>query len=212
MELQQSVFIVDDDPAMRESLEFLIDSVGLKPRTFASGAAFLDRVQPDWAGCAIVDVRMPGVSGLELQERLNERNIKLPIIVVTGHADVPMAVRAMKSGALDFVQKPFNDQVMLDLVNRALEMDYQKRREMAQFEELQIFYDRLTPREREVMEHVVAGYSNKQVAAALGLSEKTIEVHRSRVMAKMECDSVAELVQMAMELRARENGSEGSSS
>ncbi len=195
------VFIVDDDPAMRKSVQYLVESVGLKAQVFESGKEFLDNAEPGWAGCAIFDVRMPGISGLDLQEQMQELGVNVPVIIMSGYADVPMAVRAMKTGAVDFVQKPFNDQTLLDLVQHAMDRDMQQRAHRVWLGQLRERSQRLTPRESEVMGFVVSGLPNKQIAAELGLSEKTIEVHRSRVMDKMEADSIADLVSMVMTLR-----------
>lgn len=192
------VYIVDDDAGMRESLRFLVESVGLTAHAFDSAAAFLDGFKPGSIGCAIFDVRMPGISGLDLQEQLRQRNINLPVIVVTGHADVPMAVRAMKAGAYDFIEKPFNDQVLIERVQKAID-DYGKERSVqAEKEAILAKIKTLTPRETQVMEMVVDGNANKQIAANLGLSEKTIEVHRAHVMTKLSAGNAADLIRMVL--------------
>jgi FixJ family two-component response regulator len=192
------VYVVDDDAAMRESLRFLVESVGLVARTFESANAFLDGFEPGMVGCAIFDVRMPGISGLDLQEQLRARKINLPVIVVTGHADVPMAVRAMKAGAFDFIEKPFNDQVLIERVQRAID-EYGKERSIeAEKEAILAKIKTLTPRETQVMEMVVDGNANKQIAANLGLSEKTIEVHRAHVMSKLGAGNAADLIRMVL--------------
>lgn len=191
-----TVFVVDDDPAMRESLRWLIESVGLQVKTFPTAQEFLTKYESDKPGCLVLDVRMPGLSGLDLQQELSKRAISLPIIMITGYAEVPMAVRALKAGAIDFIEKPFSDQVLLDRIQQAIESDREARRERAGRTEFSMLLSRLTPREREVMELVVAGKPNKVIAAELGLSPKTVEVHRARVMEKMQVDSLAELVRL----------------
>jgi RNA polymerase sigma factor (sigma-70 family) len=198
MAAQQTVYVVDDDAAMRKSLRWLVESVGLKVETYSSAGEFLDAVDHRMIGCVVLDVRMPGMSGLDLQEQLKERHISLPVIIITGHADVPMAVRALKAGAYDFIEKPFNDQVLLERVQRALEDGEEERMVEERRKQIDAKIDTLTPRERQVMEMVVNGMANKQVAAELGLSEKTIEVHRKHVMDKMQAGNVADLIRMAM--------------
>jgi len=198
-----TVFVVDDDPAMRESLKFLMDSVGIGVETFESAQDFLDRYQPERPGCLVLDVRMPGMSGLDLQEVLAHRGILVPVIIITGYGDVPMAVRAMKGGALDFIEKPFTDQALLDKVNTALEIDKTWRREGKEMAHVEERHDRLTDREKEVMEKVLVGKPNKVIASELGLSHKTVEVHRSRVMDKMEVQSLADLLRTVILYRAR---------
>ena len=200
-----TVYVVDDDQAVRDSLRWLIESVGLTVETFDSAQAFLARCEKGpLRGCLVADVRLPGVSGLDLQDRLRQQGLYIPTIVITGHGDVPVAVRAMKAGALDFIEKPFSDQTLLDRIREAIGQD-QRYRELAdQRDELVDRFHHLTPREREVMALVVAGRLNKQIAAELGLSHKTIEVHRAHVMDKMRAESLAELVRIAVVLE--ENG------
>ena len=193
-----TVFVVDDDEAVRNSLRWLIESVGVKVETYESAQAFLRAYRPKRAGCLVVDVRMPGMSGLELQDWLVMQGINLPVIVITGHGDVPMAVRAMKTGAVDFIEKPFNDQLLLDRIQSAVEQDIQRRHDNAERTEIEARLAQLTPREREVMNMVVAGDSNKMIATTLGVSKKTVEAHRAKVMEKMEAESLAELVRMAL--------------
>jgi RNA polymerase sigma factor (sigma-70 family) len=195
---QQTVFIVDDDEAMRDSLAWLLESNGLRVRSFESGEAFLDAWRADMAGCLVLDVRMPGISGLELHERLQALNSPLPIIFVTGHGDVPMAVSALKKGAADFIEKPFNDKEILRLIEQCLATDREQQSRRRRYAEISGRLAALTPREREVMDLMAAGRLNKQIADDLGISIKTVEVHRSRVMEKMEVRSVAELVQLVM--------------
>lgn len=196
---QALVYVVDDDQAMRESLEFLLDSLGIAARTFSSGHDFLDRYEPA-AGpaCLLLDVRMPGLSGLDLQALLRERQIELPVIMVTAYADVPMAVRAMHQGAVDFLEKPFNERQLLEVIEKALAHDSEQQRARERTQSLQEHLARLTPREREVMLLVVRGLLNKQIASELDLSMKTVEQHRARVMEKMEAESLAALVRMAI--------------
>ena len=191
---------MDDDPAVGKSLRFLFESVGLAVRTFGSGPEFLAGVGPAESGCLVLDVRMPSMSGLDLMPLLREKGIFLPIIILTGHGDVPMAVRALKGGAADFIEKPFNQQAFLDSVHRAIERDARLRAERASRAEVERRVGRLTPREREVMALVVTGSPNREIAVELGCSVKTIEVHRSRVMEKTEAGSVAELVKMDLAL------------
>lgn len=193
-----TVFIVDDDEAVRDSLGFLMQSVGLKARSFESAQAFLDAYQSHDAGCLVLDIRMPGMSGLELQERMNGAGITIPIIFISGHGDVPMAVRALKAGAFDFIQKPFNDQTLLDCVQRAIQEDMGRREERAARSDVMQRIESLTPREREVLDLVVAGHPNKVIGAELGVSQKTVEAHRARVMEKLEAKSLSELVRLSL--------------
>lgn len=195
---QSTVFIVDDDEAVRDSLSWLMRSAGLQAQTFDSADAFLQGYGEDRPGCLILDIRMPGMSGLELQSRLSERGFRLPIVIISGHADVPMAVRALKAGAFDFIEKPFNDELLLDLVQRALEQDRERRRDRAEMDELRERMESLTPREREVLELVVAGAANKTISSELGVSPKTVEAHRARVMEKLQAESLSHLVRMAV--------------
>ena len=199
---EKTVFIVDDDEAARESLSWLISSVGLKVETFASARDFLDAFDRSRPGCLLVDVRMPGMSGLELQRRLESEPGCLPVIIVTGHGDVQMAVRAMKDGAFDFFEKPFNDQVLLDLVSRAVRECERRRDAQKERMAVQARCDQLTPRERQVMDMIVAGKTNKQIAYDLDISDKTVEAHRAKVMDKLEAASLADLIRKAMLLAA----------
>ncbi len=193
-ESEQTVFVVDDDDAVRGSLRMLLNSVGLKSALFPSAAAFLAGVSGGQGGCVLLDIRMPGMSGLQLFEQMCAKGMRLPVIFITGHGDVPMAVRAIKKGAFDFLQKPFNDQDLLDRVQAALGEDIARRNSDVEQQSLRERRDRLTPREREIMERVVAGQANKVIAIELGLSERTVELHRAHVMEKMEVRSLAELV------------------
>ena len=195
------VFVVDDDPSLRHALTNLLRSVGLRVATFGSAREFLAGPRPDAPGCVVLDVRLPGLSGLDLQHELAAAQIDLPIIFITGYGDIPMTVRAMKAGAVEFLTKPFRDQDLLDAIQHALERDRVAWHRRAALAALRLCYDRLTPREREVMRLVVAGLLNKQIAAELGTSEIMVKVHRGQVMRKMQAASVADLVRMAAHLR-----------
>jgi RNA polymerase sigma factor (sigma-70 family) len=194
------VYVVDDDPSIREALQGLIQSVGLRAKTFGSAQEFLSSQVPDSSACLVLDVRLPGLSGLDLQRELSKAGIELPIIFVTGHADIPMSVWAMKAGAFEFLTKPFRNQELLDAIRQAIEQDRTRRQERAELEELKRRLDSLTPRQRQVMELVVAGMVNKQIAAKLGTSEVTIKVHRGQLMRKMQARSLPDLVRMAGKL------------
>ena len=193
---KSTVYIVDDDQAIRHAMELLMRSVGLDYEIFHSGDEFLETHNDSRAGCLVLDIRMPGLGGLELQEKLNEMGSTLPVIFITGHGDVPMAVEAMQKGAVDFIQKPFRDQELLDRIGEALKTDLERRTEREQTAEVRQRVDRLTNREREVMELVVTGKPNKVIAYELGVSQRTVEIHRARVMEKMEAKSLADLVRM----------------
>ncbi len=196
-----TVFVVDDDEAVRDSLRLLFRSVGLEVETFATAPEFLAAYEVGRAGCLILDVRLPGMSGLELQQELESRGSTLPIVFITGHGDVPMAVRAIRSGAVDFLEKPFREQTLLDLVNQALERQRLDRRDRRRRSELHGRLRSLTPRERQVVDLVVEGEANKVIASRLGVSQRTVEIHRAHAMRKMGAGSLAELVTMV--LRAR---------
>jgi RNA polymerase sigma factor (sigma-70 family) len=195
-----TVFIVDDDPSVRRGLGRLVKSVGLNAATFPSAEAFLNATPDDAPSCLVLDIRMPGVTGLQLQEKLKTANRVLPIVFITGHGNIPMSVRAMKSGAVDFLEKPFDDRDLLDAILRALEQDHRRRKKTAAFARIQKIRETLTPRENEVFVLVVQGLLNKQIAHRLGISEKTTKVHRARVMEKMQADSLAHLVRLAEKL------------
>ncbi len=198
MSLEITVFVVDDDQAVRDSLALLVQSVGMDVETFASARDFLDAYRPDRRGCLITDIRMPGMSGLELQEQLSADGHHIPVIVLTGFGDVPTAGRALKGGAVDFVQKPFNPQALLDLVQQAIVRDGEIREDAAREAELAQRMALLTPREQEVMALVVAGKANKVIAIDLSISERTVELHRARIMKKMQARSLAELMRMVL--------------
>jgi len=199
------VFVVDDDPSVRSSLKFLISTVGLQVETFDSAEAALQKLTPDAPGCLVLDVRLRGLSGLDLQHELAARNCPVPIVFITGHGDIPMSVRAMKAGAVEFLTKPFRDQDLLDAVRVALERDRARREQEKEVTDLQQRFDSLTSREREVISMVVAGKLNKQIADQLGTAENTIKVHRSRAMDKMHAQSVADLVRMFEKLKSLSN-------
>jgi FixJ family two-component response regulator len=191
------VFVIDDDPSMRGALEDLVGSVGLAVRAFVSPQDFLQSKRPDGPGCLVLDVRLPGMSGLAFQQELARLGVALPIIFITGHGDIPMSVRAMKAGAVEFLTKPFHDQELLDAIHTAIERDRERRREAVLVAELQARWVTLTERERQIMTLVVVGRANKQIAADLNLSEMTVKVHRGQVMRKMHAGSLPELVRMA---------------
>ena len=194
------VFVVDDDEGVRNSLRFLLKSVGLETRALASASEFLDAYQPAQPGCLVLDVRMPGMSGLELQQQLNLRGAVIPVIFITGHGDIPMAVEAMQQGAFDFLQKPFRDQDLIDRIQRALERDGRNRAALDEHARIRERLDSLTPREREVLALMTRGKPNKIMAAELGLSQRTVEIHRARVMEKSGAASLAQLVRMVLDL------------
>ncbi|MDP6514995.1 MAG: response regulator [Alphaproteobacteria bacterium] len=199
------VFIVDDDPDIRESLRWLVESVALPVETYASAQEFFDAQKSDPPGCLVVDVRMPGMSGLEMLESIRARGWAIPCVVVTAHGDVPTAVRAMTDGAVDVLEKPYNGQVPLDRVHQCLAHDAERREADSRHAKVRARYDSLSPREREVMALVVAGKSNKMVAREMNIMPKTVEVHRKNVMMKMRAESLAELVQVAVVFGLQEN-------
>jgi FixJ family two-component response regulator len=195
-----TIYVIDDDDGMRRALTLLLTTVGYKTSAFANPREFLAQFTPDTPGCLVLDIRMPGMSGLELQQHLNRTGSMLPVIFITGHGDVPMAVQAMKEGAFEFIQKPFRDQDLLDRINHALKQDSEIRTTLARRAEVQRRHESLTPRERQVMSLVVDGAANKVIAIDLGLSERTVEIHRAKVMEKMGARSVAHLVKLQLTL------------
>jgi FixJ family two-component response regulator len=199
-ECEPMVFIVDDDDSVRKAIKRLINSVGMKVETFVSAQEFLSRERYDGPCCLVLDVRMPGLSGLDLQQELTKADRILPIIFITGHGSIPMTVRAMKAGAVDFLEKPFDDQALLDLIKHAIDQDKQNKQEHNERRQTKKQFESLTSREREVFAHIVKGDLNKQVAFKLGISEKTVKVHRGRIMEKLEVNSLADLVRIAERL------------
>jgi FixJ family two-component response regulator len=194
------VFVVDDEPAICLSLKRLVKSVGLEAQTFTSAQEFLRAKRPDGPGCLVLDVRLPGLSGLDLQQELLDAKVDLPIIFITGHGDIPMSVRAIKAGAVEFLTKPFRDQDLVDAIHHGIEKHRAARQECIKLTEFRALYDSLTPREREVFPLVAAGLLNKQIAAQLGTGEKTIKVHRGQVMHKMKAESLAHLIRIGEKL------------
>lgn len=195
---KHNVYVVDDDQAVRDSLRWLIESVDLSVKTFSNGQELLDNFEETEISCLVLDVRMPGISGLDLQQRLKKMGSKVPVIIVTGHADVPMAIQAMKAGAFDFIEKPYSDQLLLERIQCAIEQDDCFKKQQTINNEINQRIDSLTPRELEVMGLVVSGHSNKSIAKELGVSIKTVEVHRGNLMSKMQAKSLSELVRLVM--------------
>jgi two-component system response regulator FixJ len=196
------VMVVDDDSGVRNAMRTLLKSVGLNSQVFASAQEFLTGYNPSQAGCVLLDIRMPGMSGLELQQELNLRGATIPVIFMTGHGDIPMAVEAMQHGAFDFLQKPFRDQDLLDRIQKAIVRDTKLRKALGEHSRIRAHLETLTEREREVLDLLILGKQNKQIAQDLGVSPRTVEIHRARVMEKMDAQSVAELVRMMMDTRS----------
>jgi RNA polymerase sigma factor (sigma-70 family) len=200
-ESESIVFVVDDDPSVRSAIERLIGTVGLQVQLFGSAQEFLASKLPNVPSCLVLDIRLPGISGLGLQRQLVEANVQIPIIFITSHGDVPMTVRAMKAGAVEFLTKPFHDQDLLDAIHLALEKDRGRRQQEAELAALRERFESLSPREREVVAMVVSGMLNKQIAAQIGTAENTVKIHRSRAMEKMQANSLADLVKMIQRLQ-----------
>jgi FixJ family two-component response regulator len=198
---QRTVFIIDDDRSMREAIQDLVESVGLRAESFATGEEFLKRQRDAYPSCLVLDVRLPKMSGLDFQRRLAEIGVQTPIIFITAHGDIPMSVRALKSGAVEFLTKPFRDQDLLDAIQQALQRDSDAREQQAEIHNLQERHNALTKREREVMALVASGMLNKQIASEIGASEATVKIHRGHVMQKMQAGSIVELVRMADRLK-----------
>ncbi len=200
-DIQQTVYVVEDDEAVRDSLELLLKSDGKTVQTFENANAFLKAYSDKMAGCIVLDIRMPGMDGMELQKKLNEKHSILPIIFVTGHGDVPMAVDAMKEGAVDFIQKPYREEALLEKIEAALAQDREQRKSLDEKQEIIRRVKSLTPREREIMDRMIAGQANKVIAIELEISQRTVEIHRSRVMHKMGTHSLAHLVRMVLSVK-----------
>lgn len=200
-DIQQTVFVVEDDEAVRDSLELLLKSDGKPVKTYESAIAFLKDYSDKMAGCIVLDIRMPGMDGMELQKKLNEKHSILPIIFVTGHGDVPMAVDAMKEGAVDFIQKPYREEALLEKIEAALKQDLDQRKSLDEKQEIIRRIKSLTPREHEIMDRMIAGQANKVIAIELEISQRTVEIHRSRVMHKMGTHSLAHLVRMVLSVK-----------
>jgi len=198
---QQTVYVVEDDEAVRDSLELLLKSDGKPVKTYDNANAFLKDYSETMAGCIVLDIRMPGMDGMELQKKLNEKHSILPIIFVTGHGDVPMAVDAMKEGAVDFIQKPYREEALLQKIEAALEQDREQRKTLGEKQEILRRVKSLTPREHEIMDRMIAGQANKVIAIELEISQRTVEIHRSRVMHKMGTHSLAHLVRMVLSVK-----------
>ncbi|MCU7840262.1 MAG: response regulator transcription factor [Candidatus Thiodiazotropha sp. (ex Troendleina suluensis)] len=199
-QIKPTVFVVDDDEEVRSALKLLFESVGLPVICYASAVEYLERFNETLPGCLVVDIRMPGMSGLDMQEKLIEQPIHPPVIVISGHGDVPMAVRAVQAGAVNFIEKPFRDQILLDSVHRAIAMDAERRGEASRLSEIREHLNQLTPREMEVLDLVITGMRNKNISEQLGITLSTVEAHRSRVMEKMQADSLSHLMRMMLTL------------
>jgi RNA polymerase sigma factor (sigma-70 family) len=194
METQGTVYLVDDDPGVRDSLSLLLSLKGVRTQLFATAESFIETYQPEWAGCVLTDLRMPGMTGLELQASLRERQIEVPVVVLTAHGDVATARAALKNGAFDFLEKPIDDGMLLDVLQKAMRADHERREAIASRTQADARLARLTVREKEVLQLMVAGHQNREIGAQLGISPRTVEVHKARVMEKLECRSLAELL------------------
>ncbi len=201
MSSEQTVYVVDDNADIRDSLSLLLKSVGLDHQVYGSAAEFIDKCSPAARGCLLLDIRMPDISGIQLQQRMKDAGFGLPVIFITGHGDVPLAVEAMKNGAMDFLQKPFSDLVLLDIIFRALELDRQQQDELEQKREIEARLETLSKRELQVMERMAIGDMTKVIASDLGISPRTVEVHRARIMDKMRCRTLAQLILMLTQVR-----------
>lgn len=197
MTYEPAVFLVDDDASVRDAVGLLLEALGLAVKTYSSAQAFLDSYESDWSGCMVLDITMPGMSGLRLQEELINRQIEIPIIFLTGHGDVRQSAKAFKAGAIDFLEKPFKDEELLERIREAIEIDTYNRDQKARVLAIKSRFLRLTPREQQVMLHVISGKSNKEIARELEISHRTIDIHRARIMEKMNAKSLAELITMA---------------
>ena len=211
MDLAPCVHIIEDDDAVRDSLQMMLESIGRQTKAFSNADSFLSSYHQEMAGCIVLDIRMPGMNGMELQRKLNEMNSILPIIFVTGHGDVPMAVEAMQQGAVDFVQKPYREQELLDKINTAMQLDEENRSSLQQRQLIMQRLNELTPREKDVMQLMVEGKANKVIAIDLDISQRTVEIHRARVMEKLKANSLAHLVRMYMAIESdlKPSASEG---
>lgn len=194
METHGTVYLIDDDPGVRDSLSLLLSLKGVRTQLFATAESFIETYQPQWAGCVLTDLRMPGMSGLELQAALRARDIEVPVVVLTAHGDVATARAALKNGAFDFLEKPIDDGMLLEVLRNALRVDRERREALASRSRADARLERLTPREREILQLIVAGYPNREIGAQLGISPRTVEVHKARVMEKLDCKSLAELL------------------
>lgn len=194
METHGTVYLIDDDPGVRDSLSLLLSLKGVRTQLFATAESFIETYQPQWAGCVLTDLRMPGMSGLELQAALRARDIEVPVVVLTAHGDVATARAALKNGAFDFLEKPIDDGMLLEVLRNAIRVDRERREALASRSRADARLERLTPREREILQLIVAGYPNREIGAQLGISPRTVEVHKARVMEKLDCKSLAELL------------------
>jgi len=201
MDEEGTVYLIDDDPGVRDSLTLLLSLKGIRTQPFATAESFIDTYRPEWTGCVLTDLRMPGMTGLELQTMLRERGMQVPVVVLTAHGDVATARAALKNGAFDFLEKPVDDGMLLDVLRNALRVDRERRAAATQRSSTDARFERLTEREREILALIAAGHQNREVAAQLGISPRTVEVHKARIMEKLECRSLAELIRMNLAAR-----------